>query len=475
MAEVVIDGVHYTPSSNQVSVGVAVTTRDRPEVLAHCLEQIRKHTPKEFPVVVVDDASSPPASDATYRFERNVGIPAAKNKSLELLMDSGVEHLFLFDNDAYPMCDEWWKPFTEHPEPHLMGQFLDFATGQKINDIKCIFSDGEIEAFTGPRGYCLYFHRSVIEAVGGFDPVFGMGLFEHGDLSNRIFNKGLTTWRYASPTNSTDFVESGDRLRKVQRTPLPDRQALVDRNRAIHDERYLTCTDFVPYRAAKTLILTSLLTGLPDPQRPRPMKPHPSLVAELVKSAGNNPVVILADQLDTVPGAEVVKVPTTINPYFARWIHQLRYLESVDVDFVLCCDATDVQVLQPDRLGSLPRDKILVGSETQILDCEWMRKNHPHALIQKLMDDYGRHTLLNSGVLAGPKSMIVEFLQHMVHTWADIEVDEWHGRPGNGSFEMGLFSYTALTRFADRLLFGPWVTTRFRANETTEIAFAKHK
>lgn len=474
---VVIDGQRFVPEGESLPrVGIAITTRDRPEQLQHCLEQIRKHTPdaETFPVFVVDDASKVPAP-ADYRFEENVGIPRAKNKCLELLMDAGVDHLFLFDNDAYPIADDWWRPFVESPEPHLMAQFLDLEK-QKLNDIRVIYQDDELVAYTGPRGYCLYYERHVIEDAGGFDPIFGKGLYEHGDLSNRIFMRGHTTFRYAAPAGVGDLIESGDRLGTVQRTPLPDRVALVERNRELHSARYYDVS-YAPYREeSRAYVLTSLLTGLPDPQRGTRLTATAEAVQGLVESRGSIPVVVLADELESVPGATVVPVPTTVNPYYARWVQALKWMQANDFDYALLCDSTDVRLLQPERLRSLPEGKILVGSENQVLDCKWMRDNHPHPLLQSLLDSNGEHALLNSGCLAGARADLIEFVRRLVHHWQDGETDEWNGDAGACPFEMGWFNYVALTYYRDRILFGPWVHTEFKAEQDTHpTAFLKHK
>lgn len=76
--------------------------------------------------------------EATYRFEENVGIARHKNKCLELLADAGCEHLFLFDDDAYPLVEDWWRPYVDSPEPHLMRIFLDLAGPRKMRDITAV-------------------------------------------------------------------------------------------------------------------------------------------------------------------------------------------------------------------------------------------------------------------------------------------------------------------------------------------------
>jgi hypothetical protein len=46
-----------------------------------------------------------------------------------------------------------------------------------------LYRDDKHVAYTGQRGVMLYYHRSAIEKVGGFDPVYGRGMYEHSDLA----------------------------------------------------------------------------------------------------------------------------------------------------------------------------------------------------------------------------------------------------------------------------------------------------
>src|SRR5690606_9326345 len=112
------DGTTYVPASGVGGrIGVGITTHNRPDVFAQTLRKMREHLPAGARLVVVDDASTNPVAEATYRFEKNVGIARAKNKCLELLAD--CEHIFLFDDDCAPVVDGWERPYIDSPEPHL--------------------------------------------------------------------------------------------------------------------------------------------------------------------------------------------------------------------------------------------------------------------------------------------------------------------------------------------------------------------
>lgn len=484
MPDVIIDGITYRPATDHTgqhpAVGIAITTKDRHDTFRDCLAKVRARTPAEFPIVIVDDGSTPPVDEATIRHDKARGIPAAKNACLAALMDLGVEHLILLDNDCYPLTDDWWRPFVESPEIHLSAQFLDIDGPRKLNDITVLYDDGQHQAWSGQRGYCLYYHRTAIDTVGGFDPIYGVGLYEHSDLANRLYARGLTTWRYASPKDSHLLVESLDQRATVDRTPLQDRQALVKRNASIHNTRRAEGFDgYVEYRALRDVVLTCLYTGNVDPQRGSRMTPDPAALDTLTKSARPHPVVVLHDQLDATDHDNVtyVQAPNTVNVYFQRWINAYQYLaRNPDVGKVLVCDGTDVEILKPAELFDLPAGKLLVGSEHQIVGCQWMRSNHPDPTIQTFLDEHRAEQLVNAGVLLGHRADVMAFILDLIHTWHDIEMNTFHkASKGNGVGDMAVFNFVAYTRHRDKLVYGPGVTTMFKADERNSFSRIRHK
>ncbi|MEX6525073.1 glycosyltransferase family 2 protein, partial [Salmonella enterica subsp. enterica serovar Senftenberg] len=306
--EVSINGVSYVPAGVTASrIGIAITTHNRADVLKRALEKHMKHIPAGALVVVIDDGSKPvavvPDGVQLLRHETSLGIVASKNASLTALMDAGCEHLFLWDDDAWPIADNWHLPYIESPEPHLAYQFLDLAGRNKLNDLSVLYRDDKHIAYTGQRGVMLYYHRSAIESVGGFDPVYGRGMYEHSDLALRIHNAGITTWTYADVVGSEKLIYSLDEHEAVERSvPMPDRQALVERNVKIHNERRDTgFTGYVEYRQQRDVVITTLLTSQPDPQRGTKMAASPDMLAKWASSLRNCGRIALVDELLTAP------------------------------------------------------------------------------------------------------------------------------------------------------------------------------
>jgi len=235
-----IDGVEYLPADQAATassrIGIGVTTRNRPEVFADTIKHIRSRAPEGSVIVVVDDASDKPVDGATFRFTRQAGIARAKNKCLELLADAGCDHLFLFDDDCYPIVDGWWRPYVESPEPHLM-----YAWGDAY------FRTDDLIGYAWPKGCMLYVERRVLERVGGMDPVFGTWGLEHASWSDRIHTAGLTTCRYQDVPGSEELFRAHDREQGDFPSSVDVETRLVANVRAA--ERYHDADVFVPYRA----------------------------------------------------------------------------------------------------------------------------------------------------------------------------------------------------------------------------------
>lgn len=185
-------------------ISICITTRNRPEAFKAVLERIKKHTNCEYQLVIVDDASNIPYCDATYRFEERSGIPAVKNKCLEL---AKYDHIFLFDDDTYPICDEWYLPYVNSGKEHLCYTFL---TAFKRKE--------GFRYFTLGNGCVLYVTRKCIETIGGFDWNYGLGKYEHVDFSRRIHNAGLTESIFIDIENSSELLYCMDQKKEIQRS-----------------------------------------------------------------------------------------------------------------------------------------------------------------------------------------------------------------------------------------------------------------
>lgn len=467
-----VDGVEYAPAGTKIGVGI--TTHNRPEVFAETYRRIVETTPGAR-IVVVDDASRDPVAGATFRFDQQAGIARAKNKCLELLQD--CDHIFLFDDDCYPLIADWWRPYVESPEPHLMRIFQDFATGPKLNDIAELYRDSKHVAYTGPRGMMLYVERRVLDVVGGMDPGFGLWGWEHGDWSNRIHAAGLTTWRFADVVESDQLIYSLDEHQAVRRS-VP--KQVRDDHAPPNVERYHAQRDQPVYREWREqhdVVLTCLFTQQPDPQRGGRMKADAGQLTELLGSLAGHRAVVLHDGLDADSTEVVVyeRVETALNPYFERWIAYWRWLRAhPEIARVWCVDGTDVELLH-DPFPHMQDGQLYVGSEATTVGHPWLAEHHP--AVRPFIAENGHRQLLNAGLAGGDRATVMAFLHDLIRTIADNAIDRHNGDAQDdiGSTDMGVFNAVAWTRWADRLVYGPQINTVFKANERNDWSWWRHK
>ncbi|QGW17593.1 MULTISPECIES: glycosyltransferase family 2 protein [Leclercia] len=484
--QVTIDGVQYAPVSFSSSkIGIAITTHNRPEVLKLAFEQHMKHLPAGALLMVIDDGSKSaavvPSGVQLLRHETSLGIVASKNASLTVLMDAGCEHLFLWDDDAWPIADNWHLPYIESPEPHLAYQFLDLAGRNKLNDMAVLYRDDKHVAYTGQRGVMLYYHRSAIEKVGGFDPVYGRGMYEHPDLALRIHNAGLSTWAFADVAGSEKLIHSMDEHEEGTRSiPRPDREALVKRNVGIFNARRDSgYTGFASYSSNPNLVLTTLLTSQPDPQRTGKMRPEPQVLQSWSGSISGALPMVLADELKEPPsGASLCEVPALdMSPYFARWLHIYQYLRAhPEYHLVWCTDGTDVEMLREPWAEMVP-GKIYVGSEHKTYADKWMKANHHGKAYSDFLDLHRDEQLLNAGLIGGSREDVMEFAHRIIRQHYLIESHRfWKIETAPATLvDMGAFGMAAKS-FGDRVVTGPKVHTIFKTDGIgKEAAWWKHK
>lgn len=484
--QVIIDNVPYAPVCNSSArIGIAISTHQRADVLKRALEQQMKHLPAGALVVVVDDGSKPaavvPAGVQLVRQETSLGIVASKNASLTALMDAGCEHLFLWDDDAWPVADGWHLPYIESPEPHLAYQFLDLAGPRKLNDLAVLYRDDKHVAYTGQRGVMLYYHRSAIERVGGFDWIYGRGMYEHSDLALRIHNAGLTTWAYADVTGSDKLIHSLDEHEAVDRSvPTADRKALVERNVKIHNERRDTgYTGYVEYRRQRDVVITTLLTSQPDPQRGTKMTASPDMLTTWAKSIRGADAIVLADQLTSAPdGAQLVTVPdVAMNVYFRRWLHIWQHLrDHPEYRFVWCTDGTDVEMLCAPW-EEMEAGKIYVGSEPKTYADLWAKQNHPERIYQEFIEQHRNDVMLNAGLLGGTRADVMTFAHGIIRLYYRIESYRFWKKEQAGAAVGDMLAFGIVAKsFGDRIVTGPRIHTVFKSDGVgKEYAFWKHK
>ena len=214
-------------------ISICITTRNRPEAFNLVLAQIEQHTKCEYQLVAVDDASEIPYCNASYRFSERAGIPAAKNKCLEL---AKYDHIFLFDDDTYPIRDEWYLPYINSGKEHLCYTFL---TAFKRKD--------GFSYHTLGNGCMLYVTRKCIDTIGGFDWSYGLGKYEHVDFSRRIHNAGLTESIFMDVEGSDKLLYCMDQKKEIQRSFDKAEMRTLLRSGGVHFRKNRNSKELIPY------------------------------------------------------------------------------------------------------------------------------------------------------------------------------------------------------------------------------------
>lgn len=463
--EVIIDRERYVKASQQTkTIGIGVTTFNRKELCQATVAKLQEYSPGAK-IVVVDDCSQHDLelNDVeVYKFPENVGIARAKNKCLELLQ--GCDDIFLFDDDTYPIAPDWYVPYVESGEPHLMYLFDTWADGSNIDNDQIIYTDGKIEAHSNARGCMIYLHRSVLETVGGFDVRYGKAMYEHGDYTNRIYNAGLTSFKHMDVVSSNKLIHSMDEHREViSSVPKIERRVLLHNNTPLY-EQSATSSEYMPY--GKDVVIASYFTGQPDAQRNNvKWAADDSMVAKLRGSLERRGVefVLIHDCFKDQPNMTTIQH----SPYFERWFKQWQYLrDHPEINNVFVVDATDVDMLN-NPFAHIKPGKLYVGDEpSETLANDWMDRMHREPMVNTFFATHPELPLLNCGVVGGTRHMVMDLCRNM-YLYGFAHPDQ--------QTEMGIFNYLMHTKYSDAIEYGRHVTTLFKAYEPSSFAWFRHK
>lgn len=203
---------------SKIGIGVTITD-DR----GTYLDKLYEYMPPNAQLIVVRDVSP---------------IAKAKNHCLKAL--EGNQHIFLFDSDCYPIEKDWWVPYVNHPEPHLMFQFD--LPNKKLAEL---YRDDKTVSYDKTRGAMIYLERRVLDIVGGFDERFHNS-HEHPNLTDRIHNAGLTIHRAMDVPNSHELLYCLDQDQKIESSIKLDYKTKRDNYKLYNANR--NSREWMPYK-----------------------------------------------------------------------------------------------------------------------------------------------------------------------------------------------------------------------------------
>lgn len=215
-----------------MSIGIGITTRNRPECLEACLRHFKEFGYGDKIVVIDDNSDVAEVNKAVvasfdmpiiYKYStKRLGISGAKNACLWELCDA--DDVFLFDDDTWPAQLGWAESWILINRANSISHSI-YSVNCKTDDGKnqairahvekiATIGSGNIEmfAFNNCFGVMLYFHRDCLNAIGGYDMsaqnVYG---FEHAQMSIRAAKAGFTQGhKYISPSVSSELIYSID-------------------------------------------------------------------------------------------------------------------------------------------------------------------------------------------------------------------------------------------------------------------------
>jgi len=144
--------------------------------------------------------------------ENRKGVAHQKNECLRNLKD--CDHIFLFDDDTWPIHPDWYKVFidaaAEAGQEHLMyiAPFTH-SRGENPKPTDCIPFKNLLK-YEISHGCMLYFTKKCIEVAGGFDERFKIYGYEHSELSRRIYNIGLTSAPFLTIPDVQKYIHACD-------------------------------------------------------------------------------------------------------------------------------------------------------------------------------------------------------------------------------------------------------------------------
>lgn len=220
------------------SIGIGITTRNRPYILSVALRHFAYFSPPNARYVIVEDSATDLADPIVRSFARQsaseviwrrstkrLGIAKAKNACLAALTD--CDHVFLFDDDAFAQVDGWAERWIAAAERHDVehSMYIHPSPSDSLFKLKDTLGEGDtaMHSWSNCMGVALHFTRECLSALGGYDSsaqaFYG---FEHAQMSSRAHKAGLTrNHDYLSPAIVGKLIYSVDLSHGFHREPTP--------------------------------------------------------------------------------------------------------------------------------------------------------------------------------------------------------------------------------------------------------------
>lgn len=158
--------------------------------------------------------------DAVIRIQTDherVGPAITRNRCLKYLMEQGCEHIFMFDDDCYPLMKGWESYFID--TAHSVG--VHFLGLPNAFESKLLSHRGEFAKWDSIVGCFSYQTRKLMEVVGYYNTAYTRYGSEDVGRNWRVQQSGLVAGNdgFPAPLRSANYIFSED---VYQMNPKPN-------------------------------------------------------------------------------------------------------------------------------------------------------------------------------------------------------------------------------------------------------------
>jgi hypothetical protein len=132
-------------------------------------------------------------------------VAEGKNDCLRALQD--CDHIFLFDEDTFPIQSGWAEWFIFHSK--TSGN-QHFSYLREVHQIRLVTTVGDIGVYNNSAGCMMYITKEGLEKVGAFDTKYSKYGFEHVNYSERCKRAGISGARNVCPIGADEYIYSLD-------------------------------------------------------------------------------------------------------------------------------------------------------------------------------------------------------------------------------------------------------------------------
>ena len=274
------------------AIDIVVPIHNAADDLARCVESVLRHAEGDYRLLLIDDASTDPGVAAQFAALERRRLPQLRllasdsNLGFTLTANRGIGHaragadVVLLNSDAVVTRGWLGKLARCARSDARIGTITPFSNNAEICSLPafCANNPWPVELDPEPMnralelaarpsypdlptgvGFCLYIRRALIEAIGPFDPAFGMGYGEENDLCMRAAAAGFRNVL----CDDAFVLHRGGRSFEGMRPALAERNLplLLERHPGYVDlvQRYIAADPIAPLRALAMMHYRTLI------------------------------------------------------------------------------------------------------------------------------------------------------------------------------------------------------------------------